>query len=120
MSRALFSHPDGYRLSFAHGELVAMDDNDNEVRIPIGPIDIAQLSAQLADLAVEADDIGHEEGHDIANWCLEEMHGMDSASRASTIEHALFDLQHRTTHPAQARAGFALVMESEIGQGVPA
>lgn len=117
MSRRLFEHPDGYRLSFAHGELVAMDDNDNTVRLPIGPVGLAELAAQLAAMAVEADDIGHEEGHDIANWCLDEMAGMDSASRASTIERALFALQHNTTHPELARAGFALVLESEVGQG---
>ena len=117
MSRALFDHPDGFRLSFSHGELVATDDNDNVVRLPIGTLDIARLSAQLATLATEADDIGHQEGCDIANWCLEEMHGMDSASRASTIEQAIFALAYQTTHPAQARAAFALVLESEIGNG---
>ena len=115
MSRRLYAHPDGYRLSFAHGALVAVDDNDREVHLPIGPVGLAELAAQLAALAVEADDIGHEEGFNIACDCLDEMDGMDSASRASTIERALFALQHNTQHPEQARAGFALALESEIG-----
>ena len=118
MSRHVYQHPDGPRMDFANGDLIAIDADNNTVRLPIGPPGLVALAAQLTALAAEAIAVGHKQGESIADWCLDEIAGVsDSESRAQTLGLALFDLQHNTTFPDQARIAFALAMESEIGNG---
>ena len=48
MSRTVYSHPDGFTLAFNNRTLIATDDNGNTVSLPIGPLGLVELAAELA------------------------------------------------------------------------
>ena len=47
----LYSHPDGLAIAYAENALIATDDEDNFVIIPIGRHYLLELSRKLYDIA---------------------------------------------------------------------
>lgn len=47
----LYQHPDGFAIEYAQHALIATDDADNFVIVPIGKRNLLELSRQLYDIA---------------------------------------------------------------------
>ncbi|MDP2769460.1 MAG: hypothetical protein Q8O81_06465 [Giesbergeria sp.] len=47
----LYQHPDGFAIEFAQNALIATDDSDNFVIVPIGKRKLLELSRKLYDIA---------------------------------------------------------------------
>lgn len=47
----LYQHPDGYAIEYAHNVLIATDDADNFLIVPIGKGKLLELSRKLYDIA---------------------------------------------------------------------
>ncbi len=51
----LYQHPDGYAIEYAQNALIATDDADNFVIVPIGKPELLALSRKLAAIAQGAE-----------------------------------------------------------------
>lgn len=47
----LYQHPDGFAIEYAQHALIATDDADNFVIVPIGKRNLLELSRKLYDIA---------------------------------------------------------------------
>lgn len=47
----LYQHPDGFAIEYAQNALIATDDSDNFVIVPIGKRNLLELSRKLYDIA---------------------------------------------------------------------
>jgi hypothetical protein len=56
----IYSHPDGFTINHADGKLAIIDDMGLEIHMPIGPLGLANLGADLIALATE---IGETNSH---------------------------------------------------------
>ena len=48
MSRTVYSHPDDFTLTFNDRTLIATGNDGNTVSLPIGPLGLVELAAELA------------------------------------------------------------------------
>ena len=62
MNRTVYNHPDGFTLAFNDHTLIATDDNEKTVSLPIGPLGLVELGNALLALAAEQDDKLKREG----------------------------------------------------------
>ena len=114
----VYSHPDGFELTYSAHELTATDDDGNSVRLPIGVLGLAELAEKLAAIASDAGNQSEQYGSAAAIDCLNELLATDSASeRINTIQNAVLSLQG-AAHPERAAGGFAVVLESVIERGL--
>lgn len=114
----VYQHPDGFELTYGAHELTATDDDGNSVRLPIGPLGLAELAEKLAAIANDAGNQSEQYGSAAAIDCLNELLTTDSASeRIDTIQSAILSLQS-AAHPERAAGGFAVVMENVIERGL--
>ena len=58
----LYQHPDGFAIEYAQNALIATDDSDNFVIVPIGKGKLLELSRQLYDIARRVPDSERKEG----------------------------------------------------------
>ena len=116
----VYQHPDGPALSYCASELTATDENGNSVRLPIGPLGLSALAAEMLVLANDVGNLAEQHGSAAAIDCLNELLATDSASkRINIIQAAILSLQS-ATHPERAAGGFAVVLESVIERGLEA
>ena len=114
----VYRHPDGFELTYGAHELTATDDDGNSVRLPIGPLGLAELAEKLAAIANDPGNQSEQYGSAAAIDCLNELLATDSASeRIDTIQNAILSLQN-AARPARAAGGFAVVLESVIERGL--
>ena len=114
----VYRHPDGFELTYGAHELTATDDDGNSVRLPIGPLGLAELAEKLAAIANDPGNQSEQYGSAAAIDCLNELLATDSASeRIDTIQNAILSLQN-AAHPERAAGGFAVVLESVIERGL--
>lgn len=48
---ALYEHPDGFAIDYAENALIARDDEDNHTIVPIGQVQMLELSRKLYEIA---------------------------------------------------------------------
>ena len=114
----VYSHPDGFELTYGDHELTATDDDGNSVRLPIGVLGLAELAEKLAAIANDSGNQSEQYGAESAIDCLNELLATDSASvRITTIQSAILSLQN-AAHHERAAGGFAVVLESVIERGL--
>ena len=114
----VYRHPDGFELTYGAHELTATDDDGNSVRLPIGPLGLAELAEKLAAIANDPGNQSEQYGSAAAIDCINELLLTDSASgRITTIQNAVLSLQN-AAHPERAAGGFAVVMENVIERGL--
>lgn len=114
----VYRHPDGFELTYGAHELTATDDDGNSVRLPIGPLGLAELAEKLTAIASDAGNQSEQYGSAAAIDCLNELLATDSASeRITAIQNAVLSLQS-AAHPERAAGGFAVVLESVIERGL--
>jgi len=117
MSRTVYSHPDGFTLAFNDHTLIATDDNGKAVSLPIGPLGLVKLAAELDSIGNDAGNLAEQAGAGIGIDCLNAvLAGKTQGERLRAIQSAVLDLQ-RLAHPKRAAGGFAgvLVNTLEIG-----
>ena len=114
----IYSHPDGFELTYGDHELTATDDDGNAVRLPIGVLGLAELAEKLAAIANDPGSQSEQFGSAAAIDCINELLLTDSVSeRVDTIQNAILSLQN-AAHPERAAGGFAVVMENVIERGL--
>ena len=114
----VYRHPDGFELTYGAHELTATDDDGNSVRLPIGPLGLAELAEKLAAIANDPGSQSEQFGSAAAIDCINELLLTDSVSeRVDTIQNAILSLQG-AARPERAAGGFAVVLESVIERGL--
>ena len=114
----VYSHPDGFELTYGEHELTACTPDGIALSMPIGVLGLAELAEKLAAIAGDAGNQSEQYGSATAIDCLNELLATDSASeRIKAIQAAILSL-HSATHPERAAGGFAVVLESVIKRGL--
>ena len=114
----IYSHPDGFELTYGDHELTACTPDGIALSMPIGVLGLAELAEKLAAIANDAGNQSEQLGSAAAIDCLNELLATDSASeRITTIQNAILRLQN-AARPARAAGGFAVVLESVIERGL--
>ena len=121
MSRTVYSHPDGFTLAFNDHTLIATDDEDNAVSLPIGRLGLVDLGNALLVLAAEQEEkftserAGAAMGLDLINELLVVL-GKPQAEAFRAIHDKLYALS-KLEHFDSAASGFAgaVVNVLEIG-----
>ena len=117
MNRTVYSHPDGFTLAFNDDALTATDDDGKTVTLPIGPLGLVELAAELNAIGNDAGNLAEQAGAGIGIDCLNAvLAGATQGERLRAIQSAVLDLQ-RLEHPKRAAGGFAgaVVNVLEIG-----
>jgi len=117
MNRTVYSHPDGPELAFDDHTLIATDDNGKSVSLPIGPLGLVELAAELNAIGNDAANLAEQAGAGIGIDCLNAvLAGATQGERLSAIQSAVLELQSMA-HPERAAGGFAgaVVNVLEIG-----
>ena len=118
MSRTVYSHPDGFTLTFNDHTLIATDDDGNTVSLPIGPLGLVELAAELDTIGNDAGNLAEQAGAGIGIDCLNAMlAGATQAKRVRAIQSAVLDLQ-RLAHPRRAAAGFSMALVNVLERGL--
>ena len=118
MSRTVYSHPDGFTLTFNDHTLIATDDDGNTVSLPIGPLGLVVLAAELDTIGNDAGNLAEQAGAGIGIDCLNAMlAGTTQAKRVRAIQSAVLDLQ-RLAHPRRAAAGFSVALVNVLERGL--
>ena len=118
MSRTVYSHPDGFTLVFNDHTLIATDDDGNTVSLPIGPLGLVELAAELDTIGNDAGNLAEQAGAGIGIDCLNAvLAGATQAKRVRAIQSAVLDLQ-RLAHPRRAAAGFSVAMVNVLERGL--
>ena len=118
MSRTVYSHPDGFTLAFDDHTLIATDDNGNTVSLPIGPLGLVELAAELDTIGNDAGNLAEQAGAGIGIDCLNAvLAGTTQGKRVRAIQSAVLDLQ-RLAHPRRAAAGFSVVLVNVLERGL--
>ena len=114
----IYSHPDGFELTYGDHELTACTPDGVALSMPIGVLGLAELAEKLAAIASDTGSQSEQYGSAAAIDCLNELLATDSASeRIDTIQNAILSLQN-AARPARAAGGFAVVLESVIERGL--
>ena len=114
----IYSHPDGFELTYGDHELTACTPDGVALSMPIGVLGLAELAEKLAAIANDAGNQSEQLGSAAAIDCLNELLATDSASeRITAIQNAVLSLQS-AAHPERAAGGFAVVLESVIERGL--
>ena len=120
MNSTLYSHPDGFTLAFNDHTLIATDDNGKTVSLPIGPLGLVELAAELNAIGNDGGNLAEQAGNAAGIDCLNELLATDNqGERIRIIQNAITGLQN-TTHPERAAGGFAVALESVIERGLEA
>ena len=118
MNRTIYSHPDGFTLAFNDHTLIATDDNGKTVSLPIGPLGLAELAAELKAIDHDAGNLAEQAGAGIGIDCLNALlAGKTQGERLRAIQSAVLELQ-RLAHPKRAAAGFAGVLVNVLERGI--
>ena len=118
MSRTVYSHPDGFTLAFDDHTLIATDDDGNTVSLPIGPLGLVELAAELDTIGNDAGNLAEQAGAGIGIDCLNAvLTGTTQGKRARAIQSAVLDLQ-RLAHPSRAAAGFSVALVNVLERGL--
>ena len=118
MSRTVYSHPDGFTLAFNDHTLIATDDDGNTVSLPIGPLGLVELAAELDTIGNDAGNLAEQVGAGIGIDCLNAvLAGATQAKRVRAIQSAVLDLQ-RLAHPKRAAAGFSVALVNVLERGL--
>ena len=114
----VYSHPDGFELTYGDHELTACTPDGIALSMPIGVLGLAELAEKLTAIANDSGNQSEQYGAESAIDCLNELLATDSASeRITTIQNAILSLQN-AAHPERAAGGFAVVMENVIERGL--
>ena len=114
----VYSHPDGFELTYGEHELTACTPDGVALSMPIGLLGLTALAEKLTAIANDSGNQSEQYGAESAIDCLNEMLLTDSASgRITTIQNAILSLQN-AAHPERAAGGFAVVMENVIERGL--
>ena len=118
MSRTVYNHPDGFTLVFNDHTLYATDDDGNTVSLPIGPLGLVELAAELDTICNDAGNLAEQAGAGIGIDCLNAvLAGATQAKRVRAIQSAVLDLQ-RLAHPRRAAAGFSVALVNVLERGL--
>ena len=118
MNRIVYSHPDGFTLVFNDHTLIATDDDGNTVSLPIGPLGLVELAAELDTIGNDAGNLAEQAGASIGIDCLNAvLTGATQGKRVRAIQSAVLDLQRRA-HPRRAAAGFSGVLVNVLERGL--
>ena len=118
MSRTVYSHPDGFTLTFNDHTLIATNDDGNTVFLPIGPQGLVELAAELDTIGNDAGNLAEQAGAGIGIDCLNAvLAGATQAKRVRAIQSAVLDLQ-RLAHPRRAAAGFSVALVNVLERGL--
>ena len=118
MNRIVYSHPDGFTLVFNDHTLIATDDDGNTVSLPIGPLGLVELAAELDTIGNDAGNLAEQAGAGIGIDCLNAvLTGATQGKRVRAIQSAVLDLQ-RLAHPRRAAAGFSGVLVNVLERGL--
>lgn len=118
MSRTVYNHPDGFTLAFNDDTLIATDDNGKTVSLPIGPLGLVELAAELDTIGNDAGNLAEQAGAGMGIDCLNAvLAGATQGKRLRAIQSAVLDLQ-RLAHPKRAAAGFAGVLVNVLERGL--
>ena len=116
----IYAHPDGPALTYSASELIATDDNGKTVSLPIGPLGLVELAAELNAIGNDGGNLAEQAGNAAGIDCLNELLATDNqGERIRIIQNAITGLQN-TTHPERAAGGFAVALESVIERGLEA
>ncbi len=114
----IYSHPDGFELTYGEHELTACTPDGVALSMPIGLLGLAALAEKLTAIANDSGNQSEQYGAESAIDCLNELLATDSASeRITTIQNAVLSLQS-AVHHERAAGGFAVVLESVIERGL--
>ena len=114
----VYSHPDGFELTYGEHELTACTPDGVALSMPIGLLGLTALAEKLTAIANDSGSRSEQYGAESAIDCLNELLTTDSASeRITTIQNAILSLQN-AAHPERAAGGFAVVLESVIERGL--
>ena len=121
MNRTVYSHPDGFTLTFNDDALTATDDDGKTVSLPIGPLGLVELGNYLLALAAEQEEkftserAGAGMGFDLIDE-LFALRGKPQAEAFRAIHAKLYALS-KLEHFDSAAGGFAgaVVNVLEIG-----
>ena len=114
----IYSHPDGFELTYGDHELTACTPDGVALSMPIGLLGLTALAEKLTAIANDSGSQSEQYGAESAIDCLNELLATDSASeRITTIQNAVLSLQS-AAHPERAAGGFAVVLESVIERGL--
>lgn len=117
-ARTVYSHPDGFTLAFNDNVLTATDDDDKSVSLPIGPLGLLELAAELVAIANDAENRAEQAGGGIGIDCLNAMLAAKTqGERMRAIQSALIDLQ-RLPHPKRATGGFSVALVNVLERGL--
>ena len=114
----VYQHPDGFTLAFNNTVLTATDDEGNTVSLPIGPLGLVELAAELDTIGNDAGNLAEQAGAGIGIDCLNAvLTGATQGKRVRAIQSAVLDLQ-RLAHPRRAAAGFSGVLVNVLERGL--
>ena len=117
-SNQIYQHPDGFTLAFNDNVLTATDDEGNTVSLPIGPMGLVELAAELDTIGNDAGNLAEQAGAGIGIDCLNAvLAGATQGKRVRAIQSAVLDLQ-RLAHPKRAAAGFAVALVNVLERGL--
>ena len=118
MSRTVYSHPDGFTLAFNDHTLIATDDNGKAVSLPIGPLGLVELAAELNAIGNDGGNLAEQAGAGIGIDCLNAvLAGATQGKRLRAIQSAVLDLQ-RLEHPKRAAGGFSVALVNVLERGL--
>ena len=118
MNRTVYSHPDGFALDFNDNALTATDDDGKSVSLPIGPLGLVELAAELNAIGNDAGNLAEEAGAGIGIDCLNAvLAGATQGERLRAIQSAVLELQC-LAHPRRAAGGFAGVLVNVLERGL--
>jgi hypothetical protein len=122
MRAPIYNHPDGPKLEYTSSELTATDEDGNTVVLPIGPIGLLELAAELVAIANETDpsDLAEQAGAHTALDCLNALlaaKGRSQDERITIVQNAIVSLS-TTANPERAAGGFSGVVENVIVRGL--
>ena len=118
MNSTLYSHPDGFTLAFNDDALIAINDEGKIVSLPIGPLGLVELAAELNAIGNDGGNLAEQAGNAAGIDCLNELLATDNqGERIRIIQNAITGLQN-TTHSERAAGGFAVALESVIERGL--
>ena len=118
MSRTVYNHPDGFKLAFNDNVLTATDDDGKTVSLPIGPLGMLELAAELVAIANDAGNLAEQAGNAIAANCLNAiLAAKTQGERVRAIQSAVLDLQ-RLPHPKRAAGGFSVALVNVLERGL--
>lgn len=118
MSCTAYKHPDGFTLAFNDNALTATDDDGKAVSLPIGPLGLLELAAELVAIANDAGNLAEQAGGGIGFDCLNAiLAAKTQGERVRAIQSAVLDLQ-RLPHPKRAAGGFSVALVNVLERGL--